>query len=279
MSLIININIGNKVVSPPRFRSVRLVNLMACTSIFSSSAYLILYISLSMLSAVVLTCCAILCYAMTLVFNNFHLFRLARIWQVTSFSIHIFILTYFVFSKNTGFHYILFSIPPASFLLNRYGNHLEKITLSSMAFIFFLTCELASSPGPLIRLSDEMSRSFFLFSQVSLYLGLTAFVWLFTYDIHQYRESQEKLIAELDNSLKEINRLRGILPICSHCKKIRDDKGYWSQIESYISEHSEAVFSHSICPECAEKFYPDLVPLKVASDSGKRLKPLDKDRS
>ena len=137
-----------------------------------------------------------------------------------------------------------------------------------MAFIFFLICELAPSPGPLIGLSQEMSRCFFLFSQVSLYLGLTGFVWLFTYDIHQYRRSREKLIAELDNSLKEINRLRGILPICSHCKKIRDDKGYWSQIESYISEHSEAVFSHSICPECAEKFYPDLVPPKAADGSG-----------
>jgi hypothetical protein len=49
-----------------------------------------------------------------------------------------------------------------------------------------------------------------------------------------------------------------MLPICASCKKIRDDKGYWKQIESYIRDHSEAEFSHGICPECAEKFYPEI---------------------
>lgn len=58
---------------------------------------------------------------------------------------------------------------------------------------------------------------------------------------------------------KEIKVLRGFLPICASCKKIRDDKGYWNQIESYIRDHSEAQFSHSICPDCAKKQYPDLL--------------------
>ena len=69
---------------------------------------------------------------------------------------------------------------------------------------------------------------------------------------------RDKLIAELKGALDEIRSLRGILPICSNCKKIRDDKGYWNQLEKYISDHSEAVFSHGICPECAEKLYPDI---------------------
>lgn len=56
---------------------------------------------------------------------------------------------------------------------------------------------------------------------------------------------------------KEIKVLGGLLPICSNCKKIRDDKGYWEQMESYIDAHSEAKFSHSICPECAKELYPD----------------------
>lgn len=62
--------------------------------------------------------------------------------------------------------------------------------------------------------------------------------------------------------LSEIKTLRGILPICANCKKIRDDKGYWNQIESYISAHSEAEFSHGICPECAKELYSefDLYP-------------------
>jgi len=55
----------------------------------------------------------------------------------------------------------------------------------------------------------------------------------------------------------EISRLRDILPICATCKKIRDDKGYWKQIETYLHEHSDVEFSHSICPECAEKYYSD----------------------
>jgi hypothetical protein len=60
---------------------------------------------------------------------------------------------------------------------------------------------------------------------------------------------------ELQKALSEIKTMSGLLPICASCKKIRDDKGYWNQIESYIREHSEAKFSHSICPPCAEKLY------------------------
>jgi len=68
---------------------------------------------------------------------------------------------------------------------------------------------------------------------------------------------QEKLIKELRDALAEVKKLSGLLPICSHCKKIRDDKGYWNRIESYLREHSSAEFSHSVCPECAKKYYPD----------------------
>jgi len=62
---------------------------------------------------------------------------------------------------------------------------------------------------------------------------------------------------EREKALLEVKILRGFLPICSSCKKIKDDEGYWSQIESYIRDHSEAEFSHSICPNCAKSLYPD----------------------
>jgi hypothetical protein len=58
--------------------------------------------------------------------------------------------------------------------------------------------------------------------------------------------------------ITEIKQLRGILPICASCKKIRNDKGEWKQIEVYIRDHSEADFSHGLCPECAKKFYQDM---------------------
>lgn len=68
---------------------------------------------------------------------------------------------------------------------------------------------------------------------------------------------REKLIDQLQIALHEIKALNGIVPICSNCKKIRDDKGYWNLLETYIEEHSEASFSHSMCPECSDKYYGD----------------------
>lgn len=70
-------------------------------------------------------------------------------------------------------------------------------------------------------------------------------------------EEREKLIKELREALAKIKTLSGMLPICSSCKKIRDDNGYWNQIEVYIRDHSEAEFTHGICPECFKKLYPD----------------------
>ncbi len=75
----------------------------------------------------------------------------------------------------------------------------------------------------------------------------------------QIENEKENLIEKLHDALSQVKQLSGFLPICASCKKIRDDNGYWNQIESYIKEHSEAEFSHSICPDCAKKLYPDLV--------------------
>jgi len=71
-------------------------------------------------------------------------------------------------------------------------------------------------------------------------------------------EHLNKRNQELELALSEVKTLRGLLPICASCKKVRDDKGYWNQIESYIRERSEVKFSHGICPGCAKKLYPDL---------------------
>lgn len=69
-------------------------------------------------------------------------------------------------------------------------------------------------------------------------------------------------IKDLQNALKEIRMLQGILPICMHCHKIRTDKESWQRLESYISEHSDAKFSHGICPECAKKYFKNSAPVK-----------------
>ena len=70
-------------------------------------------------------------------------------------------------------------------------------------------------------------------------------------------EERERLILKLTEALSHVKLLSGLLPICASCKKIRNDKGYWEQMEKYITEHSEVDFSHGICPECAEKLYPE----------------------
>lgn len=97
--------------------------------------------------------------------------------------------------------------------------------------------------------------------------GKISAVTVVSKDITEHKnaeEEREKLIAELQNALGkleialgEVKKLSGLLPICASCKKIKDDKGYWEQIERYISNHSEAAFSHGVCPDCAKKLYPD----------------------
>ena len=71
-----------------------------------------------------------------------------------------------------------------------------------------------------------------------------------------HRELSEK-IEELERERGNVRVLRGLIPICSHCKRIRDDKGYWNQLESYLRDHSQAQFSHGICPECTETHYSE----------------------
>jgi hypothetical protein len=108
-------------------------------------------------------------------------------------------------------------------------------------------------------------------------MGLLSFPYLFEYafsalivsmaailvnDFLNLHDKVENMNLTLEETVKERTRdlkiLSGLLPICASCKKIRDDSGYWNQIESYIHKHSNAEFSHSICPECAKKLYPDL---------------------
>ena len=85
----------------------------------------------------------------------------------------------------------------------------------------------------------------------------------------QTEAERDKLIHNLQEALANVKSLSGLLPICAGCKKIRDDKGYWSQVESYIQMHSEAKFSHSMCPDCLKKWYPDLVEAGLGDSSKK----------
>lgn len=111
---------------------------------------------------------------------------------------------------------------------------------------------------------DEIFTTFVIFT-----IGLSIFSFRrWQEQVREHAElillmvEKEKMIVELQEAAEKIKILRGFLPICSHCKKIRNDEGYWQQLERYISEHSEAQFSHGICPTCAKEHYPEFLRKK-----------------
>ena len=99
-----------------------------------------------------------------------------------------------------------------------------------------------------------------VYEQKIKYLQDKNLIRIFVRDITERKQSEESLWEvrdELLGALDKVKTLSGLLPICSHCKKIRDDKGHWNQIEAYLRDHSEANFSHGLCPDCAKKLYPE----------------------
>lgn len=91
-------------------------------------------------------------------------------------------------------------------------------------------------------------------------------------DLRQSRSELRTTNQDLEKSLKEVRQLSGLLPICASCKKIRDSEDYWHQVEEYISTHSAVEFSHSICPDCMKKLYPEINTRLLART---KLKPTD----
>ncbi|MDO9578766.1 MAG: hypothetical protein Q7J16_12860, partial [Candidatus Cloacimonadales bacterium] len=87
-------------------------------------------------------------------------------------------------------------------------------------------------------------------------------------------EDRKKLVDDLQEAIDNIKTLKGLIPICSSCKNIRDDKGYWNDLGVYISEHSEIEFSHSLCPDCLKKHYPE--EYKRLQEKGKLVLPPEK---
>jgi hypothetical protein len=100
--------------------------------------------------------------------------------------------------------------------------------------------------------------SFFLIYRAVIVNGLKKPYSIMFRNLKQSEETLRSEKDRLEQALSQIRTLRGLLPICANCKKIRDDKGYWNQLETYIHDHSEAQFSHGICPECRKKLYPGL---------------------
>ena len=111
------------------------------------------------------------------------------------------------------------------------------------------------------ELQPHFYQTYWFFGLVAIALGATAFGW-YQIRIMQLLKRKKELEARIQEAMANIKVLGGLIPICSNCKKIRNDKGYWDLLEGYIQRHSEAKFSHGICPDCANLLYPDVFPLK-----------------
>lgn len=99
------------------------------------------------------------------------------------------------------------------------------------------------------------TRWFYALCVVSVVVAVAG---LHRWRFRHLRTRQKQLAAEIESALSQVKTLRGMLPICASCKRIRDDAGYWNQIDVYVRDHSEAVFSHGICPECMKTLYPEV---------------------
>lgn len=139
-------------------------------------------------------------------------------------------------ASGTGIFW-LFVIPAVYFFFLgiKYGTALFLIQYVSVIILF-----IASKAGYLVIYYDDKTVLFFLI--VSIFESIILFI-------------HERI---LNDYLSQIKTMRGLIPICANCKNIRDDKGYWKQVEVYIQEHSEADFTHSLCPDCVKKLYPGI---------------------
>jgi hypothetical protein len=106
-----------------------------------------------------------------------------------------------------------------------------------------------------------------LFGIIAIMIGTVIFIKITEPLIVKLHDT----ITELQKALADVNQLSGLLPICAYCKKIRDDKGYWNQIEAYLQKHTEAEFSHGICPDCEKKIYADLAKRKLERQGDARI--------
>jgi hypothetical protein len=112
------------------------------------------------------------------------------------------------------------------------------------------------------RLQQRYYETYWFYSLVLIVLGGAIFGF-YRLRVWQLLKKEEELQVRIQEALVNIKTLSGLIPICSNCKKIRNDKGYWDHLEGYIQRHSEATFSHGICPDCLKELYPDVGRAKL----------------
>lgn len=138
----------------------------------------------------------------------------------------------------------------------------DLIIIGVFCFIIFVLSGSYDCVEQLLEISEKYEEYEFdeiITVGIFLVFSLAIFSFRRWQDLRKFKILLVQRNEELRTVIEELHQIRGILPICSGCKSIRDDEGYWHQVESYVQKHSDATFSHGICPVCVEKLYPDLV--------------------
>lgn len=192
--------------------------------------------------------------------------------------IHLTFIVLFFASTKSGFHlYFILAGPLLHLLSINESNKCYSYHLSAFSFILFLLCELGSSRFSTLSLEFSEFRLLYFSSVSSVFILLLLINIVYRKEIEmrelRFNKKNKRLSRtvnqlskeiierkkneeKLKSALQEVQTLSGLLPICASCKSIRDDKGYWKKIESYIETHTDAVFSHGLCPDCMKDLYP-----------------------
>ncbi len=169
--------------------------------------------------------------------------------EITLIILFCFLTSFIIFGadKDTPIMYPYLLFP--TLLLTCFRYDLRVTSIAFQVFILVSSTMSAYGHGPFAM--GEYYREIVLL-RFHLFCAITMITVLL---VSALRNEREYLITELQEALGKIKTLKGFIPICSYCKNIRDDSGYWNQLEAYIHEHSDAELSHGICPTCAEKYY------------------------
>jgi hypothetical protein len=143
--------------------------------------------------------------------------------------------------------FALYYIP--LFIFSRYSGTFGAVLISLLTASVWVYIDI---------FSGHLYSSFYILIWNTL-IRLASFLIISFGSQHIYRllRKETELAEKLKTAIGEIKQLSGLLPICSGCKKIRNDKGYWEDLEDYIGKKTDAAFTHGLCPECMEKFYPE----------------------
>lgn len=155
---------------------------------------------------------------------------------------------------NAG-HLWLFFIPTLSIFT--FGLKLGSIFQSVMILIYTFLLYFGDGQFLLAKYEPVFKLRF-----VIAFFGVTVFSAAAEYSRFKANKKLAEKNNQLAKALREVKELHGLLPICASCKKIRNDQGYWDQIEVYIQEHSKADFSHGICPDCLKELYPEIYKMQ-----------------